>query len=118
MQSGSFYNWEVEDGTNSDAVAINGLLNISGVVENSVTVNVSVIGEIDPLNTNLLFYTAGGTGISGSTDSIFLSYEYGITGPEHPFINADNNIVISGIVPEPGIIGLLSLLGLALMRKK
>jgi len=120
MQSGSLYDWEVESGTSSDLVDVRGLLDISGAVDNSITVNVSVIGGIDESDVNTLFYTANGTeGISGSTNSIFLSYEIGITGPQHPFVDVNTNMVIGGIiVPEPGTIGLISLIVLAFLRKK
>jgi len=119
MQSGSMYDWEVEDGTSSDLVDVRGLLDISAATENSITVNVSVIGGIEPWDINTLFYTANGTeGISGSTNSVFLSYEHGITGPEHPEIDVNNNMVVSGIIiPEPATLGLLALLGLAFLRR-
>jgi len=101
-------------------VDVRGLLDISAAAENSITVNVSTIGAIDEFDINTLFYTAGGTdGISGSTNSIFLNYEIGVSGPQHPYIDANTNMVISGIiVPEPGTIGLLSLLALAFLRRK
>ncbi len=120
MQNGSLYDWEVSGGTNSDLVDVRGLLDISGAAVNGVTVNVSVIGGIDEADINTLFFTSNGSeGISGDTNSVFLSYELGITGPEHPVIDVNSNMLISGIiVPEPGTIGLLSLLGLALLRRK
>ncbi len=119
MQSGSLYDWEVENGTVSDHVDVRGLLDISSAAANSITVNVSVIGGIDAANTNMLFYTANGTeGISGNANSVFLSYEIGITGPENPIINNSTNMVIGGIIPEPGIIGLFILLSLTFLRRK
>ncbi len=120
MQDGSMYDWEVDAGSISDLVDVRGLLDISAAAENSITVNVSTIGAIDEFDINTLFYTAGGTdGISGSTNSIFLNYEIGVSGPQHPYIDANTNMVISGIiVPEPGTIGLLSLLALAFLRRK
>jgi len=119
MEDGSMYDWEVENGTSSDLVDIRGVLDISSAADNSITVNVSVIGGIDESDINTLFYTQGGTeGISGSTNSIFLSYEPGVVGPEHPYIDANTNMVITGIAPEPAIFGLLSLLALAFLRRK
>ena len=119
MQSGSLYDWEVENGTVSDLVDVRGLLDISGAAANSITVNVSVIGGIDAGNTNVLFYTQNGSeGISGNADSVFLSYEVGITGPENPVINASTNMVIGGIIPEPATFGLLGFLFLAFLRRK
>jgi len=119
MQNGSLYDWEVENGTTSDLIDVRGTLNLPSIA-NSLTVNVSVIGGIDESNINMLFYTANSSEeISGSTNNIFLSYEIGVTGPEHPYFDANTNMVISGIVvPEPGIIGLLSLLALAILRRK
>ncbi|MCK5852470.1 PEP-CTERM sorting domain-containing protein [bacterium] len=119
MQSGSLYDWEIENGTSSDLVDVRGLLNISGAAVNSITVNVSVIGGIDEFDLNTLFYTANGSeGISGNTNSVFLSYEPGITGPEHPLIDVNTNMVVSGIVPEPATLGLIAILGLAFFRRK
>ena len=120
MQNGSMYDWEVENGTSSDLVDVRGLLDISSAAENSITVNVSVIGGIEPWDINTLFYTASGTeGISGDTNSILLSYEPGITGPDHPYIDVDNNMVVSDIIiPEPAALGFLAILGLTFLRRK
>ena len=120
MQDGSMYDWEVDAGSVSDLVDVRGLLDISSAAENSITVNVSTIGAVDEFDINTLFFTAGGTeGISGSTNSIFLNYEIGVSGPQHPYIDANTNMVVSGIiVPEPAAVGLIALLSLAFFRKK
>jgi len=112
MNSGSMCDWEVNDG-NADSAIVSGSLDISAGA-NSVTVNVNTTGLVLDSETNIIFETAGT--IVGDVSSIFLNYVSG-EGPETALL-VGNDIVVTGITPEPGILGLLSLFALGFLRKK
>jgi len=118
MTAGSEYDWEVGDTTigEVDEVVCGALTLPAGA--NSVTVNViKTTGTTLPTDVNPL-YTATSVG-GGGVAAIFIDYSSspGITGPENPTLNG-TIVEITGLVPEPGIIGLLTILGLAFLRKK
>jgi len=98
MQSGSLYNWEVGAFYLADIIIVNNTLDISGAEANSITVNVNLIGDVLPEETNVLF-TAGT--IIGNGNSIFMSYAMGNSGPENPTINGNNIEIADIIIPEP-----------------
>ena len=119
MSAGSEYDWELGDTSldEADLVNVNGTLTI-GTVANAITVNViKVSGVTQPTDTMTLYTTSGG--VSGSADAIFMDYSASssISGPVHPTISG-NDVVVSGLTPEPGFIGLIVLGVLALIRKK
>jgi len=119
MNAGSIYDWELGDTSIGDAdlVNINGTLTI-GSVANAITVNViKVSGVTQPGDTMTLYATSGG--VSGNASSIFMDYtgSSSIDGPDNPTISG-NDIVISGLTPEPGFIGMIVLGALAFLRRK
>jgi hypothetical protein len=117
MEAGSFYDWEIGDTTagESDEVKCSQLTLPSAA--NSITVRVlKTTGPTMVGDTNELFITTGIIG--GSAASIVLDYSGTfISGPENPSID-NNNIIITGLTPEPGCIGLFLLSGLAWLRLK
>ena len=116
MAAGSEYDWEVGDTSadEADLVNVGGTLDL-GTVDNAITVNViKVSGVTQPSDTMTLYTT---TGVSGNADSIAMIYTGAISGPDHPTISG-NDIVVTGLTPEPGTIGLLAILGLAFLRRK
>ncbi len=66
-------------------------------------------------DTNSLF---SATSISGNANSIFLDYSgsSGINGPVNPVFDG-NDVIVTGVTPEPGVLGLLGLIALAFFRK-
>ncbi len=109
MEAGSEYDWEV-DAASADLLNITGNLDISA---GEIIVNVIDAGSPDG-STKTLF-TVTGT-ITGAETNIRMNYGRGVAGPEHPTIDGVN--ITATVTPEPGIIGLLSLLGLAILRRK
>ncbi len=110
MQNGSEYDWEVGNGTSADNVDVRGDLDISG---GGITVNVIDAGS--PSGSDYTLFTVAGS-INGASNNITMNYAPGLTGPTYPQISG-NNIIIA-VMPEPAILGLLGLLGLALLRRK
>ena len=108
LDTGSAYDWEVAL-NNADLLSVGGTLVIGG----AMTVNVIDAGS--PNGTDLTLASA--TTISGDADDITMSYGPGVGGPNHPTDDGSGNLTAT-IIPEPGIIGLLSLLGLAILRRK
>ena len=118
METGSSYDWEV--GTNAvgdvetDLVNVTTTLDVSGAVDNSITVNVAFVGAtLSVDNTNALFTTAVST--TG------MAAKFAVAGPgtdSAVIIEDGNNLLITGVVPEPAILGFLGLLGLAFFRRK
>ena len=115
MQSGSIYDWEVDAGSSADLINVFDLLDLSGAAVNSITVNVDAIGVVLPEETNVLFTAVI---INGNANTIFMSYAAGNSGPVNPFINGNKIEITNIIIPEPGTMALLSLLGLAFLRRK
>ncbi len=113
LEEGSMYDWEVDDGS-FDAIDVRSNLFLPSVV-NSVTVNVSHVGDVQPGQTNWLIYVT--TDIIGSVDSIYMDYPISMTGPEHPEI-LYGHVMVTDLIPEPATLGLLALLGLAFLRRK
>ncbi|MCK5851516.1 hypothetical protein KAH27_00680 [bacterium] len=114
MEEGSLYDWEVDNGS-FDMVDVRGGLTLPVSAVNSVTVNVSQLGLVPAEQTNWLAQTADG--VVGDTDSVYMDYPPSLTGPEHPEI-LWGHLMVTGLIPEPGFIGLLSLLALAFLRRK
>jgi len=114
MEEGSMYDWEVDDGS-FDSIDVRGGLKLPVSAVNSVTVNVSKLGSVQPGQTNFMAYVTDG--ISGDLDSIYMDYPPTLTGPEHPE-NLWGHLMVTGIIPEPATLGLLSLLSLAFLRRK
>jgi hypothetical protein len=119
MDAGSIYDWELGDTALGDAdlVNVSGTLDI-GSVANAITVNVlKISGVTQPGDTMTLYATSGG--VSGNATSIFMDYtgSPSISGPVNPTISG-NDVVISGITPEPGFIGMIVLGALAFLRRK
>jgi len=118
METGSSYDWEV--GTNAvgavetDLVNVTTTLDVSGAVDNSITVNVAIIGiPIASDETNTLFQTAVST--TG------MAAKFAVAGPgTDSAVVIENGMMlqITGVVPEPAIFGLFGLLGLAFFRRK
>jgi len=113
LKEGSYYDWEVDDGS-FDSIDVRSNLFLPSAV-NSVTVNVSHIGDVQPEQTNWMIYVA--SGINGNVDSIYMDYPISMTGPEHPEI-LYGHVMITGLIPEPATLGLLAILGLAIIRRK
>ncbi|RLC51062.1 MAG: hypothetical protein DRH79_06735 [Candidatus Cloacimonadota bacterium] len=110
MEAGSKYDWEVGGGNADLLIATS--LSLPGTA-NSVTVNVSTVGGVASTETNKLFETSGITGTPET--AIVLSG----AGTDSAAIVVDgNDILITGVVPEPATIGLLAILGLAFLRRK
>jgi hypothetical protein len=115
MKEGSLYNWNFGDTTLDEADIVNSGALVLQTTENSITVNVvKTSGTTNPDDTLILFQT---TGITGSTNSIFMDYSGSpnINGPVHPSLDG-NNIVISDLTPEPAMILLFAVFGLASIR--
>ena len=108
LAAGSAYDWEVALG-DADLLSVNGTLTIGG----AITVNVIDAGSPDGTDLTL----ASATTISGNATDVTLSYGPGVGGPTNPTDDGSGNLVAT-VIPEPGIIGLLSLLGLAILRRK
>jgi len=109
LAAGSAYDWEV-DLNNADLIDVTaGSLIIGG------TMTVNVIDAGSPDGTDLILAQTTG-GISGDPTDITLSYGAGVGGPANPTVSGNN--LVAAIIPEPGIIGLLSLLALAIIRRK
>ncbi len=81
-------------------------------------ITVNVIDAGSPNGSDLTLFTlAGGSGsIIGASNDITLTYGGSAVGPAHPRIEGVN--IVAAVIPEPGTIGLLCLLGLALLRRK
>ncbi len=109
MQSDSEYDWEI-NGNSADSIYVNGNLDISA---GEIIVNVINAGSPNG-GSELTLFTANT--INGDESDITMNYGPGVAGPEHPTI--DSNNITATVTPEPGIIGLLSLLGLAILRRK
>ncbi len=108
LSGGCVYNWEV-DLNSADLLSVGGTLIIGGAM------NVNVIDAGSPDGTVLTLASA--TTISGNANDITLTYGPGVGGPTNPTDDGSGNLTAM-IIPEPGIIGLLSLLGLAILRRK
>lgn len=78
-------------------------------------ITVNVIDAGTPNGSDLTLFSVAGS-IIGASNDITLTYGGSAVGPDHPRIEG-NNIVVA-VIPEPAILELLSLLGLALLRKK
>jgi len=112
MEAGSMYEWQVGSGTTADWITVGGTLDVSGgITVNAIRVLGSVQSGSDFYN---LFWDDG---LSINPDDITMNYGTGLIGPLHPSTN-DYGVFITGIVPEPATLGLLSLLGLAFLRRK
>ena len=111
MEAGSEYDWEY-DASSADKIAANGTLTLP-TADNSITVNVSRLADVS--TTFILISSTGITG--GGTDGVgaFVAEDPNdkVTG----FTKDGNNINIS-VIPEPGAIGMLCLLGIAFLRRK
>ena len=118
MEAGSLYDWEIGNTTAGESDEVKcGILALPAAA-NSITVHVlKTTGPTISADTNELFITTGILG--GNAGSIFLDYSGspGIDGPKNPFIDG-NNIIITGLTPEPGCIGLFILSSLAWLRLK
>ena len=115
MQSGSIYDWEVGAFYVADLIDSDGSLDLSGAAANSITVNVNVISDLLSDDTNVLFMSSG---IIGDASSIYMSYSIGNSGPENPMINGNNIEITDIIIPEPGFISMICLIGLAFIGRK
>ena len=117
MENGSEYDWEVGNGTDADLLSTDGNLDISG----GITINAIKMNSTSQngLETYRFFWinTSAGDTITGDGNDITMNYGPGLAGPEHPTMD-DWGFTVTGVIPEPGIIGLLSLLGLAILRRK
>ena len=110
MNAGSSIDWEVGDPVLADLLDITGTFTIPA---GGMTVNAINDGTPDG-STYMIVQTTGG--VIGNASDITMSYGPGVAGPANPTISG-NDLVIS-IVPEPAIIGLLAILGLAFLRRK
>ncbi len=109
MESGSEYDWEI-NGDSADFIYVSGgTLDISagGII-------VNVINAGSPNGGSKTLFLANT--INGIGTDITMNYGPGVAGPANPIINGAN--ITATVTPEPGIIGLLSLLGLAILRRK
>ena len=116
MQAGSLYDWEFTATTLHEADLIDCAALTLQTAANSITVNVIITFGFTMFDdTNSLF---SATSISGNANSIFLDYSgsSGINGPANPVFDG-NDVIVTGITPEPGIIGLVGLITLAFFRK-
>ena len=111
MESGSAYNWEV-DTVGSDIVDADSL-DVSGATAGSITINVTATEAIDADDTNILF----NTGVSTAG----MAAKFAVAGPGTAaavVVEDGNDLLITGVVPEPAIFGFFSLLALAYFRRK
>ena len=108
MQDGSEYDWEVGTAA-ADMIDVRGDLDIS---DGGITVNVIDAGS--PNGTYTLFAVTGSI-VGDPTTDITMNYTGGLTGSGA--YRSGNNIV-ADVVPEPATLGLLALLGLAILRRK
>ena len=113
LNAGSLYDWEVDTGESADLIDITGNLNLPGAA-NSVTVNVIQLGAVSFGDTNVLFTVSGSI---SSTTALYMDYPPTLNGPVNPEVIGDD-VIITGIIPEPATLGLLGILGLAFLRRK
>lgn len=109
MEAGSAIDWEVGNPGSADLVDVTGTFTIPA---GKMTVNAIKAGSAG--GTYTIVQTTGG--IVGNASDVTMSYGSGITGDANPTING-NNLEVN-IVPEPAILGLLSLIALAFLRRK
>ncbi len=109
METGSSYEWEVS-GDGSDVVVADAL----GVSDAVVNINITVVGDIVASDTNMLFQLSNPIVTDENTD--FIINGAGTDAAE--LVYEGDNILITGVVPEPAIFGLLAILGLAILRRK
>lgn len=108
FEEGSVIDWEL-NGPTADLLAVSGLLDISA---GSVTVKVH--GTCGPLDTNPVF--SYGTLVGTTSDLVLDLSDTTLSGG---IINdTGTGIAISGLVPEPSLIGIALLAGIAFLRRK
>jgi len=113
MDAGSVYDWEVDAGESADLINLSGNLTLPGAA-NSVTVNVIQLGLVASSDTNKLFTVNGSI---SSTTALYMDYPPALSGPVNPEV-IGNDVIITGVIPEPMTLGLLAILGLAFLRRK
>ncbi|RLD11550.1 MAG: hypothetical protein DRI44_03295 [Chlamydiae bacterium] len=114
MAEGSLYDWEVTVGKSADLIYPSGNLDLPSA-ENSVTVNVYDTGAILDTDTNILF-SFDGT-LNGDVNSIFLSYQGEVTGPQNPVVYGSDIVVGGIVVPEPFYLSFIIYYLLFIIRK-
>lgn len=107
LQAGSIVDWEV-NGTTADKLAVLNNLDISAGI-----VTVRVFGTTTSSATNSLFSFAS---LNGSSANLVLDLSQSwLSGGS--FVTEGNQILITGLVPEPAVAGALLLAGM-LLRKR
>ena len=109
METGSSYEWEVGGGGNDLVIADS--LDVSGA---TIDINVTLLGNIAASDTNMLFKLNNVVVADGGT--VVNINGTGTDAAELVYVGTD--ILITGVVPEPAILGLLAILGLAFFRRK
>ena len=116
LNDGASYAWEFGNAGQFDLLNLTGTLALPAPA-NSVTVNAARISGTIQYATNAYFLVTTTGGITGgNANSISMLYTGGATGPAHPTISG-NNLVVTGLVPEPATLGLLGALVLLCLRK-
>ncbi len=106
MNAGSLYDWEI-DGSSADTITASGTLTLPSGVD-SITVNVDRV----TLPINGVYTLISSTGLSGGDETAFYSDDNQVE------FQLNGNDIEIGLTPEPGIIGLLIILGVAFLRRK
>ncbi len=109
MKTGSSVEWEVGGGGNDLVIADS--LDVSSAI---VDINVTVVGDIVASDTNMLFKLNSVV----TADETTIVNINGVGTDAAELVYAGNDILITGVVPEPAIFGLLAILGLAFFRRK
>ena len=109
METGSSYEWEIGGGGADLVIATS--LDISGATND---INVTIVGDIAATDTNMLFKLDNFV----TFDAASLVNVNGVGTDAAEWVYEGNNILLTGIVPEPAIFGLLAIFGLAFFRRK
>jgi len=110
FKEGSVYQWEVDE-TDADAVAVKGEL-VLPEAPNSVTVHVVRTGSVLPTDTNTLIKADQ---LIGDPDALVLTFGPGLSAGA--IVVDGTDVKITGLIPEPGVLGLLALAGAVLRRR-
>ncbi len=113
MEAGSVYEWEVSSGNSADMLEARSFLQLP-TAANSVTIRVVRIDS--PLLTDTNTVVKTGQITDGDLNSIALVFAPGLSAGD-VFIDG-NEIKVTNLIPEPGVLGVLGLAALAVRKRR